>query len=54
MPQHKSCEKRMKQSDKSRTRNRFYKASMRTEIKKLKSLTVKEEAINQLKVCVSI
>lgn len=54
MPQHKSCEKRLKQADKARTRNRFYRASMRTEIKKLKVLTVKDEAIEQLKICFSV
>lgn len=49
MPQHKSCEKRLRQADKARERNRFYKATLRTEIKKIRSLSTKEEATAQLK-----
>jgi small subunit ribosomal protein S20 len=48
MPQHKSCEKRLRQADKARTRNRFYRATLRTEIKKVRELSSKEEATTQL------
>lgn len=54
MPQHKSCEKRIKQADKSRERNRFYKSTMRSEMKKLRNMSVKDEAAAQLKKCFSI
>lgn len=48
MPQHKSCEKRLRQAAKSRLRNRFYKASLRTETKKIREMTEKEAAEKQL------
>lgn len=44
MPQHKSCKKRMKTSDKERLRNRGYRSVLRNAIKELRSSTNKEEA----------
>ena len=48
MPQHKSCEKRLRQAAKLRLRNRFYKTSLRTEIKRIRSITEKDAAVTQL------
>lgn len=44
MAQHKSAKKRIRQDAKIRMRNRFYKKTTRTAIKKLRELTVKEDA----------
>lgn len=49
MPQHKSCEKRVRQTKKTNERNRFYRATLRTEMKKLSSMTKKKDADPQLK-----
>lgn len=48
MPQHASCEKRIRQSQKANARNRFYKATMRTEIKKVREMEDAEAAKAQL------
>lgn len=44
MAHHKSAKKRVRQDSKKRLRNRYYKKSTRSAIKKLKSMTDKEEA----------
>jgi len=53
MPHHKSCAKRLRQAAKANERNRFYRATLRTETKKLRSLTDKDEAQKQLSVVYS-
>ena len=53
MPHHKSCVKRLKQASKANERNRFYRATLRTEIKKIRSMSDKAEAQEQLKVVYS-
>jgi small subunit ribosomal protein S20 len=53
MPQHKSCEKRLRQAAKARTSNRYYKTTLRTEIKKVRLMTEKEAATVQLGVVFS-
>ena len=44
MAQHKSSKKRIRQDAEKRIRNRYYKQSARTAIKKLRELTEKSEA----------
>jgi len=44
MAQHQSAKKRIRQDEKKRLRNRYYKKSARTAIKKLREMTEKEEA----------
>jgi small subunit ribosomal protein S20 len=44
MAQHKSSKKRIRQDAEKRIRNRYYKQSARTAIKKLRELTDKSEA----------
>ncbi|NJL74067.1 MAG: 30S ribosomal protein S20 [Saprospiraceae bacterium] len=44
MAHHKSAKKRIRQDAKKRLQNRYYKKSARTAIKKLRSITEKEEA----------
>lgn len=44
MAHHKSAKKRIRQDEKKRVHNRYYKKSTRTAIKKLRELTDKEEA----------
>jgi small subunit ribosomal protein S20 len=53
MPQHKSNIKRLKQADAARTRNRFYKGTLATELKKLRTETSLETAKKQLTVVYS-
>jgi small subunit ribosomal protein S20 len=48
MPQHKSAEKRVRQTVTRRARNRTYVSSMRTMIKKLETTTDRSEAITLL------
>lgn len=45
MAQHKSSLKRIRQDARKRLRNRYYKKSARTAIKKLREMTDREEAI---------
>ncbi len=54
MPQHKSAVKRVRQNEKARLRNRGYKTRLKTEMKKLLSLTDKEEAEAQYKIVTSL
>ena len=49
MPNHKSCEKRMKQSENNRTRNRAYRSRLRAALKDVRTETNKEEALKKLK-----
>ncbi len=44
MAHHKSAQKRIRQDEKRRTHNRFYKKTTRTAIKKLRELTDKADA----------
>jgi len=44
LPNHKSCAKRMKTSEKERIRNRAFRTTLRVAIKELRSETNKEEA----------
>jgi len=44
MPQHKSAEKRVRQTEKRRTRNRLHRSRMRTLLKKLASTSDAAEA----------
>ena len=44
MAQHKSAKKRMRQDEKKRLHNRYYKKTARTAIKKLREMTDKSEA----------
>ena len=44
MAHHKSAKKRIRQDEKKRTRNRYYKKSTRTAIKKLREMTEQSEA----------
>ncbi|MFT5141764.1 MAG: small subunit ribosomal protein S20 [Rhodothermales bacterium] len=44
MPQHKSAAKRVRQTEKKRTANRLHRSRMRTMMKKLNEIEVKEEA----------
>lgn len=44
MAHHKSAQKRIRQDEKKRTHNRYYKKSARTAIKKLRDMTDKPEA----------
>jgi len=49
MPQHKSCEKRVKTNLKSNRRNVSHKTQMKSSIKKLRSITDKEVIQDELK-----
>ncbi len=44
MPNHKSCEKRVRTSEKERIRNRGYRSKLRASIRELRAMTSKEEA----------
>lgn len=44
MAQHKSAKKRIRQDEKKRVHNRYYKKSTRTAIKNLRDMTDKSEA----------
>ncbi len=48
MPQHKSAEKRVRQTVVRRARNRTYISSMRTMIKKVEASTDRDEAVSLL------
>ena len=54
MAHHKSSKKRIRQDEKKRTRNRYYKKTARTAIKALRSLTDKEDASQFLPKVVSM
>ena len=44
MAQHQSAKKRIRQDEKKRTQNRYYKKTTRTAMKKLREMTEKAEA----------
>ena len=44
MPNHKSCEKRMRQSENNRLRNRAFRSQLRSAIKDVRTETQKDEA----------
>jgi small subunit ribosomal protein S20 len=46
MPQHKSAEKRVRQSAKRRAHNRYYKVMMRNALKAVKSATSKDVMVD--------
>ena len=54
MAHHKSCIKRIRTSGEANERNRQYRSRMRTEIKKLRGLSSREEAETQLRQVVSL
>jgi len=54
MAHHKSCIKRIRTSGEANERNRQYRSRMRTEIKKLRGLTGREEAETQLRSVTSL
>lgn len=49
MPNHKSCEKRIKTSLKERERNRAFRSRLRAALKDVRSATNKDEAMKKLK-----
>lgn len=49
MPNHKSCEKRVKTSDEQRIRNRGKRSILRASIRELRAMTSKEDATAKLK-----
>ena len=49
MPNHKSCIKRVKTSEKQRLRNRGSRSVLRASIRELRAMTVKEEAVAKYK-----
>jgi small subunit ribosomal protein S20 len=54
MAHHKSCIKRIGTSQAANLRNRQYRSRMRTEIKKLRAMSVREEADAQLRAVTSL
>ena len=54
MPNHKSAKKAVRQSEKRRDRNRYYKKTARTTIKRLRSMTDHKEAEQLLPKVVSM
>ncbi|MBS1262539.1 MAG: 30S ribosomal protein S20 [Calditrichaeota bacterium] len=48
MPQHKSCEKRMRTSARQRSRNRAYLAKMKSAVRKVREAGSHEEAVKAL------
>jgi small subunit ribosomal protein S20 len=49
MPQHKSAEKRVRQSARRRAHNRYYKVMMRNALKSVKSATSKDALIEEVR-----
>jgi len=54
MPQHKSCEKRIKTSAKARSRNRAYRAKVKLAVRNVHEATTPEEANVALKEAVQV
>ncbi len=54
MANHKSAKKRIRSNDKKRLRNRFYAKSARRAVKRLRSTTQKEEALEKLPGVISL
>jgi len=53
MPQHKSCEKRVRQNERRRVRNVQKRTKLKTSIKKVKNTPDKETAVSELKQTIS-
>lgn len=49
MPQHKSAEKRVRQSARRRAHNRYYKVMMRNALKAVKSATSKDALVEEIR-----
>ncbi len=47
MPQHKSAEKRVRQTERRRARNRYYKVKMRNALKAVRTATSKETMVEE-------
>jgi len=54
MPQHKSAEKRVRQSERRRLRNKIRKSVLKTAIKKVQAATDKETGMNEFKKATSV
>ncbi|MBD3258712.1 30S ribosomal protein S20 [candidate division GN15 bacterium] len=54
MPNHKSCAKRMRTSEKQRQRNRAFRSRLRAAIKDVRTETSKEEAAKKYAVAESL
>ena len=54
MPNHKSCEKRMRSSEASRQRNRAFRSRMRAAIKDVRNENNKEEALKKFRVAAGL
>ena len=54
MAHHKSAKKRIRQAEKRRLKNRYYGKTTRNAVRKLRALTEKEEAEEQLPKVVSL
>ncbi len=54
MANHKSAKKRIRSNDKKRLRNRFYAKGARRAVKRLRSATQKEEALEKLPGVISL
>ncbi len=54
MPNHKSCEKRVRTSQQQRLRNRATRSELRAAIKELRAMTSKEEAAPKYRQVVSL
>jgi small subunit ribosomal protein S20 len=48
MPQHKSCEKRLRQADKANDANRAVRSAIRTSLKVVRAAKSKAEALKEL------
>ncbi|HVZ41284.1 MAG TPA: 30S ribosomal protein S20 [Candidatus Kapabacteria bacterium] len=49
MPQHKSAEKRVRQTARRRAHNRYYKVMMRNALKSVKAATSKETLVEEVR-----
>ena len=54
MPQHKSAEKRVRQTAKRRAHNRYYKVMMRNALKAVRSAGTEEELIEKARVATRV
>lgn len=49
MPQHKSAEKRVRQTERRRAHNRYYKVMMRNALKSVKAAASKEALVEEIR-----
>jgi len=54
LPNHKSCEKRMRQSENNRLRNRAFRSQLRSAIKDVRTETQKDEAAKKFQKAMQI